>query len=512
MTGSISTRKLLLLSVAGLTLSACGGGADDVASPGEGVIIVPTPAPAPTPTPTPPGQTPGTPAASCPSGTADVGTIGLAGGTTDVRRVCQVSGVIRGALRLQNLAGTIYSLSGKVQVGDDQGANPSAPTSGAQSGILTIDAGVTLFGASGADFLLVNRGSQLIVDGSATKPVVMTSRNNVVGESTADSIGQWGGLVILGRAPIADCAEAGAIGGTVQCQAPVEGTSGSIYGGASPNDSSGRIQYLQVRYPGFKVDTNNELNGITLGGVGSGTIFDHVQVHNSSDDGIEWFGGTVNQKYLVLTGNDDDSLDLDSGYKGATQFVIVTQRTGGGDKVIELDSTDKPVDATPRTDFLLSNFTFVSTRATPYIHLRGGADAALYNGTMSAPICLDIDTPATVQTTGTDEKGVPRFASVYFACTTPFLDDTDVTAAEIAAIFGAGPNNTANGTSTLTSLFINGANENAVPFTSVTSLSPFFTNVSYIGAGRDANDSWWRGWTCGTAATEMSCLSIPAAG
>ena len=180
--------------------------------------------------------------------------------------------------------------------------------------------------------------------------------------------------------------------------------------------------------------------------------------------------------------------------------------------MIEGDSTDKPVDATPRTELLLSNWTFVSQRATPYIHLRGGMDAALYNGTMAAPQCLDIDTAATVQTSGSDEKGPPRFNSVYFACATPFVDDTDVTAAEIQAIFNAGANNTSNGTSTLSSVFINGANENAVPFTSVSGLSSFFTNAGYIGAVRDANDNWWRGWTCGLAAGEMSCLSIPTAG
>ncbi len=430
-----------------------------------------------------------------------------------MRRVCQISGVIRGSLRLQNLAGTIYSLSGKVQVGDDRGPDPNAPRSG-QSGVLTIDAGVTLFGASGADFLVVNRGSQLIVDGNASRPVVMTSRDNVVGNVNADSIGQWGGLVILGRGPIADCADAGATGGTIQCQAPVEGTSGSIYGGASPSDSSGRIQYLQVRYSGFKVDTNNELNGITLAGVGSGTILDHVQVHNSSDDGIEWFGGRVNQKYIVLTGNDDDSFDVDSGYKGATQFAIVIHRANGGDKVIEGDSTDKPVDAVPRTDWMISNWTFVTPQTDAYIHLRGGMDADMYNGTMAAPnsACLDIDTAATIQTSGADEDGPPNFASVYFDCATPFVDDTDVTAAQIAAIFNDGPNTTQNGTSTLTNTFINGANENAVPFTSVTGLSSFFVDVNYIGAVRDSNDNWWRGWTCGLAANEMSCLTIPAAG
>ncbi|WP_260483135.1 hypothetical protein [Sphingomicrobium flavum] len=512
MTTFKTARTLFLISAAAGALAACG--ADDVASPGEGVLVVP-----------PPGGgggsgggsgggggSTGGPADSCPNGTANVGTIEVGGsGSGDERRVCQVSGTITGNLVLPNNAGTIYSLSGKVQVGQDAGPDVNNPTT-SNSGILTIEAGVTLFGASGADFLLVNRGSQLIVDGEADSPVVMTSRNNVVGTATDDSIGQWGGLVILGRAPIGDCADAGATGGTLQCQAPVEGTSGSVYGGANASDSSGRIEYLQVRYPGFKVDTNNELNGITLAGVGSGTIFNHVQVHNSSDDGIEWFGGRVNQSHLVLTGNDDDSIDADSGFKGAIQFAIVVQRATGGDRFIELDSDDKPVDATPRTDLRLSNFTFVSPNAKA-VTLRGGADARLLNGVIfSAGSCLDIDQDATIQTSGPDENGAPSFISMFLACgANPFVDDSNVTAAQVAAIFNAEATNEDMGTSSLFDVFVNGANENARTATNPTGASSFFQNVTYIGAVRDANDNWWKGWTCGTPG-QASCLSIPAAG
>lgn len=176
-------RGIVYATAAAGLLSACG--ADDIASPGDGsIVVVPPPVVAPPPPPPPPPPPTG-PAASCPSGTVDAGTIAN-------RRNCQISGTITGALRLQNLAGTIYSLNGKVQVGQDLGADPNAPTAGAQSGVLTIDAGVTIFGASGADFMVVNRGSQLNVDGSATRPVVMTSRNNVLGTSTASSIGEWG--------------------------------------------------------------------------------------------------------------------------------------------------------------------------------------------------------------------------------------------------------------------------------------------------------------------------------
>ncbi|APG61975.1 hypothetical protein LPB140_03105 [Sphingorhabdus lutea] len=499
-------RGLIFATAAAATLAGCG--ADDIASPGEGnLVVLPPVAVTPTPTPTP--TTPTGPAADCPTNTANVGTIVTGGGQT--LRNCQISGTLTGNVVLNKRTGTIYSISGKVEVGQDRGADAAAPIAGRASGILTIDPGVTIFGATNADFLLVNRGSQLFVDGSASAPVVMTSRANVVGTSTADSIGQWGGLVILGRAPIGDCADAGAVGGTVNCQAPVEGTAGSIYGGATPTDSSGSIRYLSLRYSGFQVDTNNELNGITLGGVGSGTIFEYVQVHNSSDDGIEWFGGRVNGKNLVLTGNDDDSLDVDSGYKGNLQFVIVTQRSGGGDKLIEGDSTDKPVDAVPRTNFQISNFTFVTPRSASPVHLRGGMDGTLVNGIVSGNECLDIDTSATSQAADStkDELGPIRFRSVKFVCTTAFTDDADGAA---ASAFNAGTNNSANGTSTLTGVFINGASETAITPFNASTLSSFFVNTSYIGAVRDASDTWWQNWACGLSTSNSpSCTSIPSA-
>src|SRR5690606_16052710 len=108
----------------------------------------------------------------------------------------------------------------------------------------------------------------------------------------------------------------------------------------------------------------NELQGLTTGGVGSGTTIDHVQVHNSSDDGVEFFGGRQNVKYLVVTGADDDSLDTDLGYKGFIQFVIAVQRdAGNGDSMIEADSNGNE-DALPRQNTRLANFTFVQRSTT----------------------------------------------------------------------------------------------------------------------------------------------------
>jgi hypothetical protein len=285
-----------------------------------------------------------------------------------------------------------------------------------------------------------------------------------------------------------------------------------------PNDSSGRLTYVQVRYPGFELSTGNELNGITVGGVGRGTVLENIQVHNSSDDGIEWFGGTVNGRYLVLTGNDDDSIDTDLGYSGSNQFVIVTQRSGGGDAVWEADSNGNE-DATPRQDTRFANVTAIANGGNAIL-LRGGGDYQLLNWVLTTSVagstCLDIDGNATVQAANPalDENGPPVFKSNFFGCAAPYADDTSVTAAQIQALFEVpADNNAPTGTSTLTSVFINGANETArTPFNASTanpSGNAFLVNTTYIGAVRDAADTWWQGWTCGLPG-QPACTANPA--
>jgi hypothetical protein len=162
--------------------------------------------------------------------------------------------------------------------------------------------------------------------------------------------------VILGRAPINSC-PAATVGGTVNCEAQVEGTN-AFYGGRTADDSSGSLVYVQVKYAGFEVAPNNELNGITLAGVGSGTRVENVQVHNGSDDGVELFGGTVNLRNIAVTGADDDSIDWDTGYIGGIQFLVVTQRDEGGDHALELSSGASNNDREPRSRGSIANFTW----------------------------------------------------------------------------------------------------------------------------------------------------------
>jgi hypothetical protein len=496
--------RVLLLIGSALALAACDG-ATTIASPGEGTLVTPPPAPTPAPTPTP-TPTPTGPADSCPTGTANVGII-------NGQRNCQLSGTITGNLALRNLRGVIYSLSGRVNVGTDLGADPSAPTAGATAGILTIDPGTVIFGSAGADALVINRGSQLFAEGTETRPIIFTSRSNIEGAVNADSIGQWGGIVILGRAPIHTCIGAGVTGGTVGCQSAVEGLTGAFYGGATPADNSGRMRFVQVRFPGFEVSPGNELNGITLAGIGSGTTFDHIQIFNSSDDGIEWFGGRVNAKYLVLIGNDDDNLDTDLGYKGFIQYVLAVQRSTGGDRIIEAETAGFET-RNPRSNVRLSNFTFISNRPSDPILLRGGTDYSLFNGVVSNTTnpCLDIDGAQTVAAAdaAVDETGAPVFRSVIFGCPSAARDETDVPLALITPLITGNNNLLPPFTLTLTNIFLPGANETAAVGFNPSTINSFFDAATYVGAFRNAADTWYTGWTCGVGPGATSCLTAPA--
>ena len=152
----------------------------------------------------------------------------------------------------------------------------SAPTSAATAPLAGGDAGdrspsrpgVTIFASSGNDYLVVNRGSRINAIGTAAQPIIFTARANVEGTATDASQGLWGGIILLGRAPISDCNTA-VPGGSANCQQVIEGTTGSLYGGALATDNSGTLQFVQIRYSGFAIAPGNELQGLTLGGVGN---------------------------------------------------------------------------------------------------------------------------------------------------------------------------------------------------------------------------------------------------
>lgn len=495
---------LLALSASALALAACGS--SEVASPGEGDFGGGT---GPTTPPVTPPVTPGTPAADCPTGFANVGVV--ANGTL---RACQLPTTITGNLTVPLRAGTVYAISNRTQVGTDMGADPSAPVAGSQQGILTIEAGVRLYGSAGSDYLLVNRGSQIFAEGTATNPIIFTSRANIDGSTTESSQGQWGGVVLAGRAPTAVC-PVGVTAPNVACVGQIEGTSAN-YGGNTAGDSSGRLRYVQIRYSGFEISPNNELQALTLAGVGTGTTVEYIQAYNSSDDGIEIFGGTVNLRHIVINGADDDGFDVDTGWQGGAQFGIITQRATAvtnGSRGFEWSAA--PSGTTYYTRPRVSNWTIVGRNAVvaadAVLTLNTGVNPTIINSVVtnpstSAAACLDIDDAQTVANN-------PVFRSVYFACSRPYENDSNVNAAATEAVFitATNINNTAAGTSTMTApagatlqaqslAFINGTNESAVPVTNAPAVYSWFQNVTYVGAVQNAADTWFTGWTCGLQA------------
>lgn len=516
-------QRSLVLGCSALALAGCG--ADEIVSPGTGgdvIINNPTPSPTPTPTPTPTSSTvtaaAGCPTISDPQGLTDSGTIS---GPTGEYRVCTLPARFNASSTLPYIKGLAYRMNGRVDVGTDGGPAPDASDGLSDTNVqLTIEPGAIIF-ASGASFLNVNRGNTIEANGTATMPIIFTSRDNVQGLNTNNSSGQWGGVVLSGRAPVTDCIASGATPGSVNCERQVEGAAEpAIFGGATPGDSSGSMKYVQIRYSGFVLSGDNELQSLTTGGSGSGTVLENIMSFNSSDDGVEFFGGLVNVKGLIVVGAEDDSIDTDTGVKANLQYVIAIQRPGAGDGIIEADSDNAFNDSTPRQNTRISNATFVHDNANDQVvRIRGFADYSIANSVIWSrqdTACLRIDGQEELfRTTGPDEAGPVAFDSLVLDCgTAPFRDGSGATAADVETVFNNGSNNNSAFTNTLSSLFVNGSNEDGVPVFDVTSWAAFFEAAAHIGAVWADNRSWVNGWTCNSAtvtfdAAVTDCTSLP---
>jgi hypothetical protein len=176
---------------------------------------------------------------------------------------------------------------------------------------LTIEPGTVIRGSGGNSSLLVERGGKLIAEGTQCNPIVFTS--NAPAGSRAP--GQWGGVLLLGRARHN-------LGTNVLIEGLDPANVENYHGGTVDNDNSGVLKYVRIEYGGFIFSANNEINGLTMGSVGSGTTIDYVQVSFVNDDAFEWFGGAVNCKHLVAYRNLDDDLDTDNGFSGLVQYVL----------------------------------------------------------------------------------------------------------------------------------------------------------------------------------------------
>lgn len=213
------------------------------------------------------------------------------------------------------------------------------------------------------------------------------------GVDPAGNVEHWGGLVLLGRAPV----NLGKTDNPAAGVGNIEGLPASIdseYGGTDPNDSSGILEYVSIRYGGDVIGSANEINGLTLGGVGRGTVINHVEVYQTWDDGFEWFGGTVDCDHLLSIFIGDDSFDGDQGYTGIVQFAVAVQPTEdlgskGGDKGFEFDgedgdlNTDLDGNPAPYQAYQFANFSILGNGSAGAMDLKADYSGIISNGMMA---------------------------------------------------------------------------------------------------------------------------------
>ncbi len=267
-------------------------------------------------------------------------------------------------------ADNVWTLDGRVSV-----------TSGAT---LTIEPGTIIKGMAGtgadASSLIIARGAKVMANGTADKPIIFTSitDNIKVGQKAGTNLtlsdrGLWGGVLILGNAPVS--LEGGAVEGQVE-GIPASDTNAK-FGGTNASDNSGVFNYVSIRYAGTIIAPDNEINGLSLGGVGSGTTISNLELMAAKDDGIEFFGGTVNVSNVLVWSQADDGLDIDEAYSGTISNSVVIEGDQS-DSGMEIDGPEGPAQGsfTAKNITLMGNVDAVGDHI---VDLRDGAQGALNN-------------------------------------------------------------------------------------------------------------------------------------
>ena len=248
-------------------------------------------------------------------------------------------------------------------------------------GKLTIEAGTIIKGEVGsgpnATALIVARGGQIFANGTAQAPIIFTSVADEIkaGEIASPNLdpdinGLWGGLIVLGRAPSSFAGDVSEL----QIEGIPPSDTNGLYGGSIANDNSGVIKYISIRHGGTNIGEGNEINGLTLGGVGSGTVIENVEVIANQDDGIEWFGGSVSVKNAIVWNSGDDALDADQAWSGTMDnFIIVCGATT--DHALEIDGPEGSFNAA----HTLKNGSIIGHPASEMGDFRDGARGTFEN-------------------------------------------------------------------------------------------------------------------------------------
>ncbi|MDR0384917.1 MAG: hypothetical protein LBH60_02430 [Prevotellaceae bacterium] len=251
---------------------------------------------------------------------------------------------------------------------------------------LTVEPGVVVRGdRTSKGTLIIERGGKIVAEGTAGRPIVFTS-NQAPGKRNP---GDWGGLIILGKAP-------NNVG-----EQTIEGGVRSKHGGSDPHDNSGILKYVRVEFAGIEYSTDNEINGITFGSTGDATVVDYVQVSYSGDDSYEWFGGTVNARHLIAYHGWDDDFDTDNGFSGKVQFALSVRNPQIGDKSasnsFESDNNAGGSDASPVTGAVFANVSIFGPVATPSTYTdRAGEKGSDVNARFQAAFHLRRNTSLSV--------------------------------------------------------------------------------------------------------------------
>ena len=391
--------------------------------------------------------------------------------------------------------------------------------------VLTIEPGTKIVGEKGKNGgLIITRSCKIIADGTAEKPIVFTS------EEANPRRGDWAGLVLLGNAPTN--ASFNGQEGIGEIEGGINNSDGlGLYGlgkSSNPADNSGILRYVRIEYAGYAFLPDKEINGLTFGGVGNGTIVDYVQVSYANDDSFEWFGGTVNCTHLVSYKALDDDFDTDNGFSGKVQFGIVLRDSAVADisksEAFESDNDANGSQLLPQTKAIFSNMTVVGPRASSAnignslflagAQIRRNSSQSIFNSIIIGwPVGILIDASKGYPTDNNLAASLNVQNTIIAGCTTPVkyaASTTSPTGATNATILDwfntASFGNTIVTATTDAKLEapFNYANPDFSPQAgspaltgaafSHSNLLSGFTSVNYRGAV-GVNDTWYKNWT-----------------
>lgn len=351
--------------------------------------------------------------------------------------------------------GKTYTLNGGVHV-----------KSGAT---LTIQPGVTIVAQHDetVDYILIEQGAKIDAQGTAAQPIVMTSEKK--------EAGAWGGLHICGYAHTNNGSGKSEIG-----NAP--------YGGNNDADNSGILKYIRLEYTGYAFDEEHEANGVSFYGVGNGTTVEHLQAYQGSDDGFEFFGGSVNVKYMVVTSCSDDSFDWTEGWNGKAQFLVAYQEGESSlgyacDCLMECDNNGTNNAATPVAHPTIANATLIGNGGDAQgVRLRAGTQVELYN-----TIITGKGKPLTVETNETENALKDGTSKLEYVAISGELSSKQgiYTNADFAQATGNLTNQEFSWTGKYVGTLDGGKDLSA---------DSFFTKTDYKGAVKSGDD-WTSGWT-----------------